>query len=83
MMSDSDYADISRHRQQRQIAPDSSTPPRPIRRSAGRPSKHDPAFCERGTEPATAEGLSWGACAGDIGFPGKGYGTVGRAFRIS
>jgi hypothetical protein len=41
--------------------------PESIKRSAGRPSKYDPAFCERVIELATAEGLSWGACAGDIG----------------
>ena len=33
----------------------------------GRPSKYDAAYCDQVIELATAEGLSWGACAGDIG----------------
>jgi hypothetical protein len=36
----------------------------PIKRSVGRPSKYDPAYCERVIELATSEGLSWGRVRG-------------------
>jgi hypothetical protein len=48
-------------------APDAGALPDPIKRSVGRPSKYDPAYCQRVIELATSEGLSWGACAGEIG----------------
>jgi hypothetical protein len=71
MISDSDYADVPAPRQQRQIsAPDSSTPPRPMKRLAGLASTIQP-FASGFIELATPEGLSWEACAGDIGVPGK------------
>ena len=71
MNSNSNFAGRSAlglQKTKRQItAPDSPVLPERTKRSVGRPSKYEPAFCERVIELATTEGLSWGACAGDIG----------------
>jgi transposase-like protein len=71
MSSKSEFADGSAVQaltnKTQMTAPESRTLPEPTKRPSGRPSKYEPAFCERVIELATSEGLSWGACAGEIG----------------